>query len=396
MNTGGTALITETGTCDYLVPSETNGGSTLTIADWTGLAAPPNDANWNHAAPVGLGYKPASGANPYGIFTPFIATSTQAEMFGINATCYLRIPFTISQDQIDTLVRLSLRMRYDDGYIAYLNGTEVARKVFSAGGIPAWNSTAGASHGDSSAILFEDVDLTSRANLLLPGTNILAIHGMNALAAQNDFLIQPRLEADFGAVLALDNSLHLKARILDTASSLWSPLTDANFIVNAVPASAANLVISEMHYNPLDPTAEEVAAGANNGNDFEFIEIMNISGNTVDLTNCRFIEGITFNWFDAPANVQTLAAGQRMVICENIVAFNLRYGNQGAIVAGAFAGNLANGGEAIRFIDKDGNDIKYLRLRRQPAVAGRTPTAGSTTTTCRRYTDRRRLQSRAR
>ena len=37
--------VNETGTGDYLVPSESNGGSTLTVADWTGANPPPNDAN---------------------------------------------------------------------------------------------------------------------------------------------------------------------------------------------------------------------------------------------------------------------------------------------------------------------------------------------------------------
>jgi hypothetical protein len=77
---------------------------------------------------------------------------------------------------------------------------------------------------------------------------------MNSLAANSDFLIQPRLEGEFAGFVTLNNTVNVKARIFDTATSLWSPLTDSNFVVNAVPASAANIVISEMHYNPLDPT----------------------------------------------------------------------------------------------------------------------------------------------
>ena len=162
-----------------------------------------------------------------------------------------------------------------------------------------------------------------------------------------------------GTTLTLTQTTNVKARFRE-ASGLWSPLTDALFVVNTVPASASNIVISEMHYNPLPPTPAEIAAGVNNANDFEWIEILNISTSAVDLTNCRFIEGVTFNWFDAPAGVQTLGPGQRMIICENLAAFNLRHGSSGANVAGAFVGNLGNAGEAIRFVDRNDADIKYF------------------------------------
>jgi hypothetical protein len=294
-----------------------------------------------------------------------------------NATIYTRIPFTVTPQQLNSMAALRLRVRYDDAYIAYLNGVEIARKGLASTFAPAYNSASSSIHSDSLAIVYENVDITSFKNLL-QANNVLAIHGMNFAATGGstnvkDFLLGAKLEMDalsgvaateYTAPVTINNNTEVKARVL--IGLLWGPITDSNFLINAVPASASNVVISEMHYNPLDPTAAEVAAGANNANDFEFIEIMNISGSTVDLTNCRFTEGITFNWFDAPASVQTLAPGQRMVICENITAFNLRYAGRGAVVAGAFAGNLSNGGETVRFIDKDGADIKHFTYDDDP------------------------------
>ena len=40
--------------------------------------------------------------------------------------------------------------------------------------------------------------------------------------------------------------------------------------------------------------AAELAAGFNSSNDFEFIEIMNIGASAIDLSGCRFTNGIAF------------------------------------------------------------------------------------------------------
>jgi hypothetical protein len=116
--------------------------------------------------------------------------------------------------------------------------------------------------------------------------------------------------------------------------------------VGAVPASAVNLVISEVNYNPADPTAAEINAGYLNANDFEFVELMNISANTVDLSDLQFTAGISFNF--ATAAIRELAPGARVVIVENPGAFAFRYGSA-LPVAGAFSldSNLSNNGETL-------------------------------------------------
>ena len=61
-----------------------------------------------------------------------------------------------------------------------------------------------------------------------------------------------------------------------------------------VPATAANLVISEIMYNPGAPTAAEITAGFTDGDAFEFLELQNISAtNTISLANCVFTAGIS-------------------------------------------------------------------------------------------------------
>lgn len=131
-----------------------------------------------------------NGATPLG-FASFIGTDVGPAMRGSNATAYVRVPFNVSEDE--AFNTLKLRMRYDDGFVAYVNGTEAARR--NAPATPAWNSGATAAHPDAQAILFEDIDISEHVGLIGVGTNVLAIHGLNLSASDGDFLIQPELEA---------------------------------------------------------------------------------------------------------------------------------------------------------------------------------------------------------
>lgn len=68
--------------------------------------------------------------------TNVIATDIRAPMHNSNATVYLRVPFNLSDPTVYDL--LKLRMKYDDGFVAYLNGVEVARRFapsFAVGGL---------------------------------------------------------------------------------------------------------------------------------------------------------------------------------------------------------------------------------------------------------------------
>ncbi|MEI7732437.1 MAG: immunoglobulin domain-containing protein, partial [Verrucomicrobiota bacterium] len=74
-------------------------------------------------------------------FTNQYNTDIRTNMMGSNTTVYARIPFTVANPA--TLDGLFLRMRYADGFVAYINGQEVARRnapANSGGGVIA-NST---------------------------------------------------------------------------------------------------------------------------------------------------------------------------------------------------------------------------------------------------------------
>jgi hypothetical protein len=121
------------------------------------------------------------------------------------------------------------------------------------------------------------------------------------------------------------------------------------FIIDAVPASAANLVVSEFHYHPADPGPAEQALGFNAENDFEFIELTNISASTsIDLTGVRLEDAIAFDFTSAPAAARYLPPGGRVVVVENAAAFAGRLAPGATpLIAGVYSGNLSNGGEVV-------------------------------------------------
>lgn len=158
--------------------------------------------------------------------------------------------------------------------------------------------------------------------------------------------------------LVLHDSAEVKARVRNSQNE-WSPLSKATFIVNTVPADAANIVVSEFHYNPHPPTpAETQASGATEGGDFEFIELQNIGSQPVDLTDCQFTEGITFQWANVAPQAKSLRVGARLVIVSNLAAFTARYGTAGMVVAGEFSGSLSNSGETLTLAAADGSPIR--------------------------------------
>ncbi|HEX42796.1 MAG TPA: hypothetical protein ENN81_12170, partial [Phycisphaerales bacterium] len=121
------------------------------------------------------------------------ASDVREQMLHINASLWVRTKFTLTADALDVYDVLSLRMKYEDGYIAYLNGVEVARDNFS--GTPQWNSHADGDRPSASAEDFVGIDLSGRLNLLVEGTNVLAIHALNDSVSNEDFHVQAELSA---------------------------------------------------------------------------------------------------------------------------------------------------------------------------------------------------------
>jgi hypothetical protein len=85
----------------------------------------------------------AAGYDTSTNYASAIGLNLQAPMLNANASAYLRVPFTVPDPFL--FGTLTLGLRYDDGFVAYLNGTEVLRK--NAPAALAWNSSATSAHG---------------------------------------------------------------------------------------------------------------------------------------------------------------------------------------------------------------------------------------------------------
>ena len=302
-----------------------------------------DDSDWI-AGTGGVGYEGSTGYEQY------FDIDVRSTMYGRNASCYIRIPFTLSADDLEKIGSLTLNARYDDGFIAYLNGAEVQRVMF--GGDASWDSQANGNHSDIDAIDFEPFNFSaSSVDLLREGENILAIQGLNAGSTSSDFLMSVTLTASEGTTtgatvgvaatalrysepVTLPASTRVKARLL--SGTTWSALNGAVFSVGAV---SEGLRISELMYHPAgDPNAE-------------YIELTNVGSETINLNLVRFSEGV-----DLTFSSVALAPGEYALVVRDITAFENRYGADLNVV-GQYEGSLNNGGERVVLEDATGQVI---------------------------------------
>jgi len=135
----------------------------------------------------------------------------------------------------------------------------------------------------------------------------------------------------YSGPITLNSSRRVLARTFHT--NVWSAMNDAVFIeTTPIP-----LRITEIMFNPREPLT-----GTNVSEDFEYVEVKNISAAPLSLAGMKFARGITF----AFSNV-VLQARQHAVIVKNLAAFESRYGT-GINVVGQFIGSLSDDGENIR------------------------------------------------
>jgi hypothetical protein len=252
-------------------------------------------------------------------------------------------------DNLNEFDILTLNIRYDDGFIAYLNGTEVARR--NVGRTFTWNSTASVEHPDSEAIQFESIDISASLNLLQPGSNMLAIQGLNISSTDTDFLMSAELRASstasddvnlpgviqYTTPVAINTTTKVKARILNGGA--WSAINEAVFSIGKI---TQNLRISEVMYNPR----------TSNG---EFIELKNIGTEIINLNMISFTNGIDFTF----PSIE-LTPSEYIVVVQDRNAFETQYGSN-INIAGQYSGRLDNVGERITLADAIGRVILDFR-----------------------------------
>jgi hypothetical protein len=260
-------------------------------------AFPPNP-DGGPAARYGAGtfvFKEAGGA-------PFV-TDTSAAMFSVNAGVLTRSAFELSELP-DCPV---LHVTSDDGFLAWINGMEVARRHAPAA-LTHDAAATGAGTGTTS------VALGGFAGLLHTGTNVLAIQGLNVSASDPDFRLSAELSAQ------------------ETAEGLRVFFhTPTPGMANGSGTLATHLLISEIHCDPSDGKVQFT----------EFVELYNPLPVPVDAGGWSITGAVDFT---IPPGTVVQPCGH-LVIAENPAHAATYLNFTGAL--GPWSGSLRNEGDEI-------------------------------------------------
>ncbi len=193
---------------DVILSSQSRGrGWAATSDKFDGKWTSPDfdDSSWR-AGVNGAGYETQQG---YG---PLISEGLdfREEMHEKTASVYLRFPFDIKDFSALRAGHLYLKMKYDDGFVAYLNGHRIASS--NAPEEISWESKATASHSDPAAMRFASFKVSEHRDKLRKGRNVLAVHGLNVDAGSTDMVIVAEMETnDHDDVTAIGELVEMDA-----------------------------------------------------------------------------------------------------------------------------------------------------------------------------------------
>lgn len=193
-----TTLVATDARYDYFVGVvEPSGGEyDLTVLPPHEVYSPPwtqrwfDDGGWL-SGPGGIGYGDGDDA-------------TVTNIAGVAMSIYLRQLFAVTPAQAASLSNIVLQVDYDDGFAAYLNGVEIARRGLGAAGSFVPHTAAATGHEAGTP---EGIPCGIAAGILNTGTNVLAIQVHNTSLFSSDLtLIADLLLEDGGSQLLLSHS----------------------------------------------------------------------------------------------------------------------------------------------------------------------------------------------
>jgi hypothetical protein len=285
-------------------------------ATWIGIPSsePFNTAGWLSGA-TGVGYERGTG------YESMIGLDVGNQMAS-NNTVYIRLEFDVANPAI--FDRLELRIKYDDGFVAFLNGAVLVSA--NAPASPQWNSAATGSH-EASATVYDIFDVTSRLGNLRSGRNVLAIQGLNDNVTSSDMIIVPELYAGRRG-----------------SGIERQPI---------------------LRFGTIEPNP------ASGNQDQEFIQLINPNSMAVDISDWRVSGGVEHTF--APGTV--LPANGRLYLCPSAAAFRARTvspkGGEGLFVQGGYQGHLSSFGETLTLLDASGATNNSTSYPGQPSDAQR-------------------------
>ncbi|MHC4352564.1 MAG: CotH kinase family protein, partial [Planctomycetota bacterium] len=214
---------------------------TQTLRPWT--LGDLDDSGWQTGV-TGVGYD-----------YPALTGLDVSAMRNVNETVYIRIPFEV--DNPATIETLTLRMRYEDGMIAYINGQEIARSNAPAPTTETWNSGAPAYRLNRVAVRPVDYPI-GQFDFLRVGTNVLAVQGLNYGADSPNLLVYPELLAKMR--IYDDTSPHYfqvptPGKANNIGVERLGPIISDNEYYPEIPSESSDLLIRVR----IDPSFDPVA-----------------------------------------------------------------------------------------------------------------------------------------
>lgn len=171
-------------------------GTNAPQSDWKTTTDSALDSSWL-LGPAGFGYEDGDDAT---------ILNNMSNHF---TTLYIRRTFTID-NSIDPLATLQLVMDYDDAFIAWIDGQEVARSSNAPGSVgtePSFNSVSSPPNHEAlgyRGLPPEIYNLGPVGSRLQPGEHVLAIMGFNASLNSSDFSLIP----DLRIVTSVNNAVN--------------------------------------------------------------------------------------------------------------------------------------------------------------------------------------------
>lgn len=284
--------------------------------DWTGDPArePYSVGSWLSGR-SGVGYERATG------YESLIGLDVGIPMQRNNSV-FVRVEFQVADPA--AFDRLELRMKYDDGFVAFLNGVRIA--AANAPSPLAWNSAATVSR-EANPAAFTVFDVSENRGALRTGRNILAVQGLNDSLTSSDLIIVPELHG---------------GRFV--AETLREP---------------------QLRFGALE------SRPASGNQDEEYIQLINPSSIAVDVSGWRVTGGVEHTF----AAGTVLPPGGGLYLSPNVAAFRARAvsprGGEGHWVQGGYRGHLSNQGETLVILDASGATNAVLAYPPNPTDAQR-------------------------
>ena len=362
-------------------------GPTDTWRYFKGTEEPSASSEWRLAEfdddPVSTAWLEGAGPIGYGVGSVVTELSDMRHNY---TTVYLRYEFELSDPAV--IEALTLSIGYDEGFNVWINAAHVAADNIDGPEEP--YTTTAPSHYNGQRNLV--IALPDPAGYLVTGTNVVAVQLCNNTISSSDLFFSPTLTAqlaDSGGssspvvtqkkrlkyeidtvwesdeLIVFDSHVQIPASVLKPGRTYrvrckmkddtgrWSHWSDPNQFVVSEPLSVGileNLRATEVMYNPADADISKGELDVDN-DEFEFIELKNIGDETLDLLEVAFTEGISFTF--AGSNVESLNAGDFVLVVRNQAAFESRYGASfSSRIAGEYTTQkLSNSGELVRLVD---------------------------------------------